>query len=416
MNWLRRLSQKRILDVGALIFALIFVIKLSFVLPQRAEVNDFAHYYVSSRFYLEGLNPYATFTQPLFESYGFRFSPDVSQGSNPPLLLLIFSPLTMLSPKMAFLGWVLIQAASLAAILILSWRLLNDRMSLRGFRFLCAGAVGSTAVFYHFFYSQVQLPLAALTLAAFAWLKSGRSVAACSAATLVGLVKLYPLALVPWFIWHGGKDAYGRLKLVVLCLGLAGLVVSVTGIETWQEFSQRTPEFFKTWIENRSFNFTLPSFVINLGFSVVGFAPSVELKKLLWKVAMGCGLSILAMAYAMCWRSRHYDNAGYREKEFSLLCTAMLAGSLIAWGHYFVFLIFPFTVAALQVAARPSSLRVLYLGATWMAFNFMGMLDNPFLNSHLVLKVLVSYVPLYGMLGLGIFFGKELRLKTQGIL
>jgi hypothetical protein len=67
------------------------------------------------------------------------------------------------------------------------------------------------------------------------------------------------------------------------------------------------------------------------------------------------------------------------------------------------------------VAAMPSSLRVLYLGAKWRAFNFMGMLKIPFLNSHLLLKVLLSYVPLYGVLGLGIFFGKELRLKTQGI-
>ncbi|MGB2929139.1 MAG: hypothetical protein WBB70_09530 [Desulfobacterales bacterium] len=109
------------------------------------------------------------------------------------------------------------------------------------------------------------------------------------------------------------------------------------------------------------------------------------------------------------------DNDGYREKEFSLLCTTMLTCSLIAWGHYFVFLIFPFTVASLQVAAKPSSLRVLYLGATWLALNFMGILENTFLNSHLLLKVLVSYIPLYGMLGLGVFFGKELRLKTQGI-
>jgi len=87
----------------------------------------------------------------------------------------------------------------------------------------------------------------------------------------------------------------------------------------------------------------------------------------------------------------------------------MLAGSLIAWGHYIVFLIFPFMVAAVQVVARPTGLRVLGLVVVWTALNCLGTLANPFLNKYLVFKVLINYIPLIGILGLGISFGKGLR-------
>jgi hypothetical protein len=409
MNWLQRLGQNRILDVGALVLVLIFIYKIALVLPKRSGRVDFAHYYVSSRFYLEGQNPYATAMQPSYEHYKFHVSHVLAKGSNPPLLLLIFAPLSLLPPKTAFSLWLLIQMASLTVILCLSWRLFGNRMSFRGFGFLCAGAIGSGAVYWHFFYSQVQLLLAAMTLTAFALLKSGRSVAACSTIMFTGLVKIYPLVLVPWFVWHGKKNMFGRLKLTILCLALAVLVVGVTGLDLWQEFFQRTPELIKEWVENRSTNFTVPSLVINIGSSLVGFAPSIAFSDWLRTVAIGCSLAILLMAYAICWHVRHNNNEKSREKEFGLLCSAMLAGSMIAWGHYIVFLIFPFAVAAINVAERPSVFRILGLVAVWLALNCLGTLENPFLNRHLVLKVLVNYIPLLGILGLGGFLVNGLR-------
>ena len=414
MNRLRRIGRVRLLDLGALALALIITLKITLVLPQRSVQNDFAHYYISSRLYVEGRNPYATPMQPLYEHYGFHLHPNLTKGSNPPLLLLFFAPFTLLPPALAFSFWVIVQVASLVVILNLTRQLLGDRISLRGFRFLCMAVLGSGAVYTHFFYSQVQLQLAAMTLAAFAWLRSGKSIAACSAAMLAALVKLYPLALVPWFVWHGGKDVRSRLKLAALCLGLAGVVVAATGLETWQEFLQGTPELFRWWIINRSFNYTVPSFVINLFSSIHGFAPAPELAQWIYKIAMGCGLAILATAYVMCWRTCHEKYREYREKEFGLLCIAMLASSLIAWGHYLVFLIFPFAVAVVQVRAKPSSWRVFGLVAVWLFFNCVVAMESPFLNEHLVLKVIVNYLPLYGILGLGIFFGKKLRQPAGG--
>jgi hypothetical protein len=202
---------------------------------------------------------------------------------------------------------------------------------------------------------------------------------------------------------------HGRLKLAVMCFALTCLVVNVSGLTTWQEFLQRTPELFKAWVNNRSFNFTVPSFVLNLGFAVVEFETSSEMAQLLWKVAITSGLAILAISYAMCWYTRRNENEGYLEKEFALLCTAMLAGSLIAWGHYLVFLIFPFIVAVVQVSARPSGLQVLGIVSIWLALNCLGTLENAFLNKHLIFKVLINYIPLLGIIGLGFFLVKGLR-------
>ncbi len=83
----------RLFDVGALALALIMTLKITLVLPQRSVQNDFAHYYISSRLYVEGRNPYATPMQPLYEHYGFHLHPNLTKGSNPPLLLLFFAPL-----------------------------------------------------------------------------------------------------------------------------------------------------------------------------------------------------------------------------------------------------------------------------------------------------------------------------------
>ena len=151
----------------------------------------------------------------------------------------------------------------------------------------------------------------------------------------------------------------------------------------------------------------MPSLVTNLGFASSRFNPSEPVSRLWWTAGTVAGLGVIALAYLVCFRHK-----GAEEMEFCLLCAAMLAGTVTVQGHYFVWLIFPMASAALRVAARPSWSRVLFLLLVALLLNQV----NPylFLSNHryIYVKILFSYVPLYGLVALGVFLGREL-LKEE---
>jgi hypothetical protein len=286
-------------------------------------------------------------------------------------------------------------------------------MTSREFRLLCAGIISSAAVYWHFVYSQVQLPLAALILAAFWLMVSGKKILAIFPAIFAALIKLYPFYFIPWFVWHGGKNAIQRLKLAFLCIALTLLVVGITGIDLWQQFYQTTPMVFQKWIEDHARNYTFPSLLINLMIYAKMLPQRPEIVKWVWTSAMILGYTIFSIAYIICWRTRHLDYLRMRENEFALLCIAMLAGSLIAWGHYMVFLIFPFALAITRAIERPSILSIGALVMSWLTLNHMKIWDSAYLNNHLTFKVIVNYLPLFGIICLGAFFVYQLKIKPN---
>jgi hypothetical protein len=106
-----------------------------------------------------------------------------------------------------------------------------------------------------------------------------------------------------------------------------------------------------------------------------------------------------------------------REKEFSLLCIAMLATSLITWLSYFIFLIFPFTIAVLRLKEAFSTTRFLGMILIWICLNNLTRSLGNVACEAFFYKVIVNYVPLYGLIALGIFMWKdikEMRLKEHG--
>jgi hypothetical protein len=152
---------------------------------------------------------------------------------------------------------------------------------------------------------------------------------------------------------------------------------------------------------NHTFNFTLPALITNIGLVSHDFALSAgPLRE--WRLAaLASGLGLIGLTYLWCLRTGQD-----RERQFCVLCVAMLAGSVTAWGHYFVFLIFPMTVAAACVAARPTIDRVVLFGLIWWALNFLATVESPFLDAHLYVKLALNNIPLGGLIGLGVFLAR----------
>jgi hypothetical protein len=393
LHWLRRLARNRLLDVGAVVVVVLVAGKLAAVLPASARQNDFAHYYVSSQLLSEGRNPYTASLAPLYAQHGFEFQERVPRATNPPLLLWAFVPFAALPAGVAFWAWFAVEVASLVWILILTRRRLCDRLSARGWLFFTAAVVSSGVVYWHLRYSQVQLPLAALVLAAFGWQCSGKPVRACIAVALAGLIKLYPFALLPWFIWRGGRVWRERARLATVAGGVVALGLAIPGLSMWGDFVRYARPALAENVVNYSFNFTLPSFVINLGYSTHGFNPTSAAAHMWWGAGVVVGAFVLLGAYGWCAVRRAAP-----EVEFGLLSVAMLVGSLTAWGHYQVFLIFPMAVLVCEVMARPTRGRVAALVLLVALLTVQGTVNSLWLDRHLTAKILINYLPLYGEL------------------
>jgi hypothetical protein len=143
--------------------------------------------------------------------------------------------------------------------------------------------------------------------------------------------------------------------------------------------------------------------VTNLGYAHHHFHPSPQEGHWWWTAGTITGLAVIAGGYAACLASQRDP-----EVQFCLLCVAMLMGTVTVKGYYFVFLIFPLAVAAARVAAKPNPGRVIYLILLVAALNCVDAPDGSFLRAHSVLYVLVCDLPLYALIGLGVFFWREM--------
>jgi len=377
------------IDVVTVIVALAGLVRVAMMLPERGRENDFAHYYLASEVLLQGGQPYRTDLGPLYAPHGFDRAPELTTviAPNPPLFLWLFAPISCLSPSLGFVGWVISEALCLAVVLWLTRRLLGGELSARAWRGLCAGVLISDAVLMHFSYSQVGLLLAALVVGALACLRAGRPAGAVLLVVTAGMLKLFPLALLPWFVWRGATTGAGRLKLAgVAALAAVGIVM-VTGVGLWREYvTYGLPVLQQLAVGSK--NLTVPSLILNLGKS--SYAARM--------VATGAGGLLLVAALIVSCRAR-----GNVLAQFGLMTVAMVAGGLTAWAHYFVLLILPVAVVWADVLASPTRLRVVGATAVVGLLNAFDPVILPDWEQHRTLQLLLCAMPQFGLVGLGVW-------------
>jgi Glycosyltransferase family 87 len=399
-----RIGRSKLLDVAAAVLTVCALVRLVGMLPARANQDDFAHYYVASRLLIDGGDPYRTMLRPFYAQYGLLPSEEFPPfpAPNPPPFLWVFEPFARLAPQHAFWAWAGAQAVCLGVILWRTRQLLGARLSSRAWRFVCAAALSSATVYWHFYYSQMGLLLAALVLTSYAWQRNGRPLSACLAVATAGLLKLFPFVLLPWFMWRGKGTARQRAAQIGVTTAFVAAIVFATGTQRWANFVRYSMPRMPAQSVNQSFNYTLPSFITNLGYAASDFRPSAEATRVWTTLGIAAGLALIALSYSQCLRATQD-----LEAEFCVLCVAMLAGSMRSWGHYFVFLIFPMGVMAAQVVGRATARRSMLLGVVFVLLNLQATWQNAFLNQHMYLKILVNYLPFYGLIVLGLFLARS---------
>jgi len=225
--------------------------------------------------------------------------------------------------------------------------------------------------------------------------RAGKHTTACLLVMAAGLLKLFPFVLLPWFLWRSSGGWVTRARRTVLVVAVIAACVCLTGIGRWMEFFRDAMPLVRWYAERASDSFSLGSLAAKCGPDLRAIGPLL-------------GPAFIVFGYASC-----YWWGGDTEAEFCLLSTAMLAGGLVVWPHYFVFLIFPMAVAAARIGATPTVGRVILFVLLGLAMNRFRLPDWPFLLRHVHLFFLVCAIPLSGLLGLAAFFWREMRARRE---
>jgi len=379
------------------------LVRLAAMTPACAARNDFAHYYISSRALLEGENPYRVSLERRYAQRGFEFDERIPHATNPPALLWLLAPLAALRPLYACIAWQTLQLSALSLTLWLTWVLTRRRLTATGMAVVAVAVIFSNPLYWHVYHAQVQLLLGTMLLAAF-WLNGRqRHHTACALVAAAGLLKLFPLALLPWFLWNTGERWPTKAKRAAAVATGIGAAVLLTGPLLWSEFIHRGLDVVTSNAVNRTFNFGLPSLLGNLTQAWYDFQPPPRAVTASRHVGVAAGLGLIGIAYVVCLLG-----AANRERQFSLLTLAMLAGSATMWGHYLVMLVFPGVVAALSVSQAKSLLPKAVVAAAVLMILMAGTGTPLPLAGLPILNVALHYLPLAAVMALAMLLARHL--------
>jgi hypothetical protein len=361
-------------------------------LPERGHANDFAHYYVTSRVWIEGRDPYQVSFSREFARFGFVYDDQIWSAGNAPPLIAAFVPFAVLPPHAAFVAWVSLEGCLLFATFGMIYLLIGSRLPAPAVPLLALALGASRATFSHFFYSQVQLLVGFLLLLGYLLQRRRHCGLAWLCVAMAASLKLFPALLLPWFIVSARGSTWRKaLWLTPICLFAMGLWYFTRDL--WPGFINAGVAVITANVPNRVFDYSLPSFVVKLGWSWHWQHPSAHEAAQIWRMASVAGASVALLAYGICWH-RRLD----AENAFCLLLLSSVLASPTAWGHYFVLAFFPFAVflsAQVQVLSIPRllSVAVVYLFVLFLA-NFGAWAPAG------TARILAEYTPMYACLGL----------------
>lgn len=379
----------------------------------RHQQQDFAHYYASSKLWLEGQTVYGTHLATQYEQLGWtEFDEPIFFATNPPSLLMLFAPFASLDPSIAHTVWMLIQLLALAGAVWLVWRCLKDGISLDGFLFVIAIFLLLPFVKIHLYYSQVQLLVLAMVLFAHRLIivtGAGKAnsgfcgTVACVAVAIAGLIKIYPLALLPWFVWRSGHKMAGRIGAFLASSATLAIGVWLTDFQLWANFIESGLPFVATWVKAANNCFTIGSATHQIGALSTGHVDS----DFFVRAGSFFGAFLFAAFYFRLVFRTAEPNRSLLNTELALLILLMLFCGGTCWWHYLVFLLFPMQVIADLLRDR---LSPTVFAASFITVLLFANIEFPSTNIEL-LQTLLDQRPLIGMFIMAVFLAFNLKPK-----
>ena len=378
----------------------LIALALAPLVAQGKARPDFSLYYAWGYALRHGINPYTTDLRPLGQGIGLDLG-TFGHANYPAPFILLFEPLTLLSPQHANWVWCFLNVA----LLLCCFELLlgRSRAAIRPWNH----AVWALGLLYrpvssNFHLAETQVLLLFLLIAALRCSEKGRDLAAGSLIGFAGLLKVFPLAALGVFVvgrrWRVVISAMG-----VIFAGLS-LTAAILGVRPTLGFVHT----LNSVIDRRRFEFqsttliSLNAFVTRLLLSkhiaATGLFADRAMQRL---VVMAVSLAVVALSAFATWRARTRREVS---AGFALWVVTAVLISPTAWLHYEVLLLIPFALAVgdwlhagnnARAAAALALASYVLTQATWFwsAFasaNAGGWLA-PVLNEGFFLSLLLGY-------------------------
>jgi glycosyl transferase family 87 len=340
----------------------------------RRHQWDFSHYYVAALAMRNGINPYTTDLRPLGQQLGLE---GIARATDTPFFLLCFEPLTWLRPAPAYWIWFAINAAALALAMGLIVRT-APRLDRRQLIWLCAIVLLYPPLSNHIFFAQTQVVILLLVVVTMRSLESAHDRTAGLALAVAGLLKVFPLAIIGYFVM-GRRWRALAWTAIGLVVGTAATIFAF-GLERNLRFVGGTYLTRSVGFLARPANVALGSFISRMFYYATGdvaTSPRLDWTRALTvgaaEVAL-IGLTICAtLPRAAMARGDAETREGDASRSFALWVVAAIMLSPTAWIHYLVLLILPFMLIAAAGWNGSASARALWAMAASYAVIVVSM-------------------------------------------
>ncbi len=334
----------------AAIAAAIHLVKLVHdTYPRKMPGLDFSSFYVWAWTLRHNIDPYHTFLMP----YAARLHVNIGViafADYPPTFLLMFEPLTYLTPWAAYWVW----CGITLVLLVASLALLIP--TTRSVPIATALIVISIAIFYrplkiHFVFQQAQILVLFLLVMMWRELQKGNDRAAGLWLGIAGLLKVFPLFMMLYLVCMQ-KWRVLAFTMIVLAAGFA-ITLAIVGATAFG--------FFHTVIRHVTpVPGILEAPIVGIDGTIIRiyhrFDPLDSNSVLVLTrnvVEVILELSALAASTLAILRSR--ENPRRAEYAFGLCIAAMTVCYPNSWSHYMVLLLFPLSQIAYSTFSAETS-------------------------------------------------------------
>lgn len=302
----------------------------------RHNKFDFSHYYVSAYAARNHIDPYVSDLTPIGSALGLETG-ILIHADYTPSFIAVFEPLTLMAPEPAYVVWM-----SLSAILFVTsmWMLLAGSGLPAMLRWnLAAFTLLYSPVIEHFWWGQSQIIVLFLMVLMMRSMERGRDGVAGIALAIAGLLRAFPLLLVGYLILARKRRALSFTAGGIV-VGMAATIAAL-GFRTTMHFIHGAAWGSSYLNSGQPVDISVAAFVSRLFWYGLGSQLSPGFEHLRRLAALAAEALLLMLTLRASLARQPDDDRDWL--VFSLWTATAILISPIAWLHYMVLLLLPFS-------------------------------------------------------------------------